>query len=328
MNTPSPLSVQVDYMGMWHICLFVGLALLCAAFLRKAPLFAIPLWALVVGRALYQLLFPGAQFGVYNLAFQASAGETLAMAMILPGAMLCLSDEEEDRIMRALAPVMVWEIACIWLKRDGLLIAPSFDTALLALYLPFAPVWLAIASLATILTHHGATAQLIVLAEIAALAMVFRRVRLAALVVVPLLIAVAYFHSHGALFDGSERIMKWTHYLKWWQEDTFRLFFGAGAGSFLWISVMMDKFQPPLFLHMHSDWLQILFEYGFVGLALTGIVGLEAVRRAWKNEDLACLAGLAGVAAFFTTYHPLRFFPSALLVALILRRALLSYKQR
>ncbi len=99
---------------------------------------------------------------------------------------------------------------------------------------------------------------------------------------------------------------------------------GVGPGSFMWCSLLIDKFKEPMFLQMHSDWLQLAFEEGIVGILLVIATVLIAVKRALSNKRV--LMGIAGASVFALTYHPLRFFPSAIMLALIFSEALVIQK--
>ena len=120
------------------------------------------------------------------------------------------------------------------------------------------------------------------------------------------------------LFNYAERLSIYSRYMKWWTSAWPFVVFGVGPGTFMWMSLLIDKFTPPLFLQMHSDWLQVLFELGIVGALLAIVSYVRALARA-KN-DTAQLAAVVGIGAFALTYHLFRFFPPAVLVVMILLR--------
>lgn len=131
--------------------------------------------------------------------------------------------------------------------------------------------------------------------------------------------AALIVQKSGVVLGKAERLEHWRRYMAFWGANPRDIILGFGTGSFMWLSLLVDKFTPPMFLHMHSDWLQILFEQGVVGLALCLGVVVSAAYRVWSSPKL--LAGVLGVCAFGLTYHPLRFAPSALVVCLILNEA-------
>ncbi len=309
MTELSPFTIQIDGGGIWHIVLFCGTAL-CALKLT----WRYPLWSYVSVWALYLLEFPGNQFGQYHVAFMATAGQTLAEVLLIPMFVLSLTDEWADRLMKSFHWIILYSIICVWTQRDGFMIAPSFNTALIALYLPFADIPLALTSLVTIGTHHGSTALLILAAYLA----LFMRVW--SVFIIPVLLLVAYFHSNQAWFDSADRIEHWRRYMAFWASDWKQIAIGSGPGTFMYLGMMLDEFKPPFFLAMHSDWLQCVFELGLVGLALIGWTIFKCLKRARRNPQV--IAGILGCMAMACTYHGLRFFPSAILAALIFRKSL------
>jgi hypothetical protein len=316
----NPLAAQIDYMGMWHISIFVGLCL-CVLFpMRRFQWEVSFLWAYVLISALYILEFPSLPFAPYTLAFQATAGQTLAEVLIIPLFAILISDSTVVQIINAFKWIIMYEIMRVWIQKDGLLIAPSFDTALIALYLPFAGLWLKIASIATIATHHGSTALVIILAQLAALSLKERGYLKWLFAAIPALATAAYIHHHGPWLDGIERIDKWKKYMNVWLQNPRFIALGSGPGTFMWIGLLIDEFKPPLFLAMHNDWLQMLFEIGIIGTLLVIMVIRKTIINCW--EDTRVLCAVFGCIAFAATYHPLRFFPSAFLIALIFRLAL------
>ena len=68
-----------------------------------------------------------------------------------------------------------------------------------------------------------------------------------------------------------------------------------------------DPGQPPLWLFMHNDWLQIGFEMGVVGLVLCLALFVQTLARAPKRLRPI----VAGCGAFMLTLSPLHFFWSA-----------------
>lgn len=339
----TPLNVAVDIFGQWRTEAFVGMVFCTLLFLRKYPARigweATVFWAYCLISALYIFEFPAPlPFGDYQRAFEATAGASFAEALLIPLAIL----SAPAWIWRALTAIMVIEIALVSLGLSGLTPwdspAMSFDTALLACYLPFAPWWLAIASVLMILTHHGSTALTIMAVQIVAISIRRKRLRWYILPLIAALAYVAYFHSSiGTHINSQERLGMWDRYmaswlygdpmrghLHWpitWSAVNWRLVaFGFGPGTFQWIALMVDKFFPPLYFFMHNDWLQFMFELGVIGFVLATAVFVRAVRNVWTDTKM--LAAVFGCGAFAMTYHPLRYALPGILVALIFRHAL------
>jgi hypothetical protein len=327
--SPSPLWTQVDIGGVWQISYFIGVALILVGWLRHLkprealPLPAKLLWGYVLLSALFIIEWPAPHFMQYTAAYSRTAAQAFIEVLFIPvGAILF-----NQQIKRLIPWAVALSLACVWFHWTGLLRAPSFHSSFAALAVPFLPMWMWPVVGITALTHHGSTALMIMAVQGAVIGWSYRHVKWVKPGMAVLLLAcgaAAWIHS-GAMFDGGERLMKWRQFMTFWAQEKKWWVLGVGPGSFMWTSLMLDKFKPnDLFLQMHNDWLQIVFENGLVGLGLVLWTLLAAVKRVWGNPWL--LASLAGLAVFGLTYYPLRFAPTALLTAWIMVRCL-SYRK-
>jgi hypothetical protein len=328
----NPLTAQIDVGGAWRIEIALGMVvlttILIAMFTSSKKISLIPylLWSNALTSALYVFEYPSLPFGSMNTAFQATAGQAFAELLVIPMFCLMLSSEMRNKIIGYLKYVMIAEIILLWAKLPGLFLAPSFDTAFLALYMPFMPLWMVGATLLTIATHHGATAITIVMAYAFVLSIRNARFRIPALAGTALMLLACFYLQRDSydqivpMFHASERLSIYHRMFGFWKQSGQFVAIGTGAGSFMWLSLMIDKFKPPLFLQMHSDWLQILFDLGLVGFILTVITYLMAFVKSLDRPKMHLAVVGAGV--FAISYHPLRFFPSAFLIALIFAEVL------
>lgn len=339
-NTYRVLTDIMDPLGLWQISIFAGMFAMIIALARRYNIGweATALWAYCLVKALYLVEFPTLPFGDATRAFQASAGQSFAQIALIPLAILMLDERPMWKFFRVIAVVkiaLIWitpywtpHIPYMpWLSLPGALISSSFDQALLALYLPFAPAWIAIPSLVTILTHHGSTALMVLAVESAAI--FFSRMH--PLFATPTflfsasaLFAVARHHAHDAYLDGLDRIQHWKLVYNFWKSSPYYVTFGVGAGSFMWVNRTLEKFSSQGgFQTAHSDWIQLGFDFGSVGVLLAL---LFLVRLAWScRKDTLTLAGILGGATFMLTYHPLHYMPGIFLVSLVIKRALYFY---
>lgn len=320
----NPLTMQIDIGGIWRLGLFWGLALCIlglAAKARKVGIFAAILWAYVAGRALYLLEYPALPFGIYNTAFQATAGQALAELILIPLAAIF----SPKWIWRIVWIVVAIEIGSVWGLYQGIMSWPSLSTAFIALCLPWLPMWLAVAGVITILAHHGSTALVIFAVQMIVEATRWKSRHWLLILFLNALAITAYIHSSGPLLDGSERLAAYRRFMDLWSSDINLILFGSGPGTFMWVSLIFDKFKGDLFLQLHSDWLQITFELGMLGVLLSvGVLG-ECSVKAWRSPKL--LSGVLGAGAFMLTYHPLRFFPSAFVIALIVQECCVEFSR-
>jgi hypothetical protein len=205
----------------------------------------------------------------------------------------------------------------------------SFDAALVAMLLPLCgPATIAIA-LVTLLSHRGSTALLILVAHVALYAWRYLPRKWftgIAITATPSLLAALYVYWTAFIGNGSERLHKYAQAMQFLGDSApWMWFLGVGPGTYTWSSLLLDKFQRPMFLHLHSDWLQILFELGLVGMALVTATWMRALRLARVDHSLfMCLIG-AGI--FALTYHPVRFAYSAIVLCLLAREALMVVRK-
>lgn len=317
---PNALLPQIDLGGSWHIAIFAGLSIAVLRWLSRHTNHAVPLsvkilWGYVLISALFILEFPALHFGPFTINYKETAGEVFAEAIFTPFAAIMMS----DWIEKALPFAALFACACTWFNYPGILHAPSFNSAFAALCVPFIPPWAGIAVILTIVLHHGSTAALMLAAMLIVTIGKRRRFSYKLSYFLLSLFAASIYINSGKLFDGGERLAHYAEYMKFWAKEPRWIALGVGPGSFVWTSPMIDQFKAPIFLQMHSDWLQILWELGAVGLVLAGWVFTDAVKR--SRNDLNTLAGVIGCGVFALTYHPLRFFPTALLTAWIFARA-------
>jgi hypothetical protein len=128
----------------------------------------------------------------------------------------------------------------------------------------------------------------------------------------------------GKLHEGSEllnpngRLEIWKQAMHWWSQYANH-WIGTGTGSYLWIgpSTQVDSKMTVLWLWLHNEYLQILFEQGYVGLFLSLAVWFMALYRSRKTPWL--FATFAGASVAMCTQFPLRFVATELLFLLILR---------
>lgn len=322
----NPLTIYLDPAGKWMTEWYV-LLLLCSLFLifkhyKKIGIFPCLFWFWVVGEALYVIEFPGNPFGSLNSAFKYTAGQAALELILVPMAVLAL-------------PLAAWKIIpwitgieCVLLwngQGSSLMGWESFGCALIAATIPFIPHWLKAVVIVTIITRHAQTAWLIVLAQFVALAIHHKSLRKYFLLLVPAVALLVYKHRVNPSFDYGERLGEWKQTFAWWKAQSWKsIIAGVSPGSYVWVSMLIKKFQPPLFLQAHNDFWQVLFETGAVGFALGIGAVATAIARTWKDPVL--LAGVLGLMAFAAPYHPTRWAVSAFVGAMIMRAALVKQK--
>lgn len=314
------LTIQLDIMGGWRLSLFLMAFSVFCVLLRLArghiETTAVAAFGWAVLRGIFILEYPTMQYGDANFAFMSSAGQATVELLIL-GCFACFASAK----VRKLIPFFIGvEMAMVWVFGCGFMMQTSFDTATIALCIPYLNWWMTMLAILTILCHHGTTALLILGAILFALLLRHKRDQfMHSLMACFALVGgcAAIYHNHDMLLNGGERLAVWHRYMAWWWDQGWPvILFGTGLGSFTWLNLVIDKFKEPHFIQMHNDWLQITFELGLVGVGLVVAAFVTAIRRAWREFPLAVPATF-GLAAFMLTYHPLRFAPTMVITVFI-----------
>lgn len=123
------------------------------------------------------------------------------------------------------------------------------------------------------------------------------------------------------LLNPSGRQTIWVDSFHWWQANASPLW-GAGSGTFETLGPLISKDYPPntIFTFLHSDWLQIGFEQGVVGLILAVVFFAMLLRRA-KAEMFYTLFMYG---AWMIANMPLRYPLAALYGSFLIRSVLLD----
>lgn len=141
-----------------------------------------------------------------------------------------------------------------------------------------------------------------------------RRFKFAALGV-PLIFALGFLLKGKLFLESNGRTIVWHtsfHYFV----DHVSLWSGAGLGSFYLIGQALTNGQ---FIWLHSDWLQLGFELGVLGLFLIVVMYADALWKARHRVDL--FAALVGFGVFGLANMPLRYPLAGLYGAFLLRWA-------
>lgn len=203
----------------------------------------------------------------------------------------------------------------------GLLLNPSMNSSFIALCLPFVPLYLWPVSILAIFFSQASVPVGVLVALFAGYALIKGGMtRIFALLGCAASLFGAYFTAN--LLNDSGRIPQWKATVIYFEECINHLV-GSGAGTYYLhgsiISMQRGLGMERLWAFAHNDWLQIGFESGALGLsAFVCMVGLMFYRCRNNSKAFAQLCGFC-VFGFFDM--PMRYLPTALLGAILVREA-------
>lgn len=298
---------------IWRVAIFVGLTLGVVWVTRFSLL-----WMFCLVSALFGFASPWiSPHGFFlQIRINQSAAVAFAELLIIPLAICRIPSKYFKHWKKFFVGVGLFEVFAIFFHGWGLMNAQSFDSAFIASVVPLAGIWTAPILIMGVFYARGLTAFLIL--GVYYLWWCMRRPR--TWVLLPFLGVASFYSQAWHLGESSgTRVQIFKTFMGWWWAHDFK-WFGTGLGSFEWIGLSMGPILggSDYFLMMHMDWCQILFEMGFVGAAL--VLGFYG-KLLWRAKG-RMLPMVVGLGAFALTYHPLRFFPTQLLIMCVIREVL------
>lgn len=128
-----------------------------------------------------------------------------------------------------------------------------------------------------------------------------------------LIFGMACLTFHREILHDSNRFWAYQWALKWWAKYE-NPFFGSGLSTF-WgfgplaqLSLGKNNTTTEIFTFLHSDWLQILFETGIIGLILSILVFFFLIKKQLKKNRYWLAASLISYAGIMVFNMPLRWF--------------------
>lgn len=227
----------------------------------------------------------------------------------------------------------------------GLMRASTMSSCFFAATIALVPQWAWFLWVAAILYLGGATAKIILAAQLLAYLFCIKRLRwyvasFSAVLVAAGTYALSQFQGESWL----SRLQHWELFGRFYLENPRIWVQGVGIGTQEWMGYLVQRFshhlwyaplpwivdghpRSPLsatsaqefFREMHNDWFQIGFELGAVGLSLALITGAALLAYAYKYSKKNFIV-LCGFAAWMCFYHPLHAPLSIFLFVCLLKR--------
>lgn len=131
------------------------------------------------------------------------------------------------------------------------------------------------------------------------------------------------FFVKDHFFNDNGRHEVWALMARWWWGNVPEHWIGNGSGSFFFTGPAIQQAtgtaNGSLFGFLHNEYLQVVFEQGYVGGALLLLVGVWTLKKSFDRPWL--FASLLTYGFIMAAQFPFRFFASALIGAVLVREA-------
>jgi len=326
--------------------------ILCSIVAKRYGGFSGLLLGLVICSGLYHFVNPLTPFARdYSLEGslvlrQACASATI-YAVLIAVPVLFLSRGSVEKLavaMSALCPLgcfmLLWNLFFHG-TRVGILDASSIGMFLVVILYPaflhmiVAPLiklkarWLTIsASLLSVMVpvvcvvSKSATAVIGISLAILSYLIVSKKVRLVPIIAVIAILGAGLLTQGKSFYTGKARIKMASLAIEHVQKSNSQTW-GTGIGTFrvLGPAIQMKKWKGPgYFLWLHNDWIQIWFEFGWVGLILVLLISLKALIL--SREQAWLVSSLVAYGFVMCVQMPLRLFLPSLFAIVLLRLAI------
>lgn len=121
----------------------------------------------------------------------------------------------------------------------------------------------------------------------------------------PISLFTLYYFIDPLLFSDSLRFVCWRWSMHWWW-DNANHWIGTGMGTFSvlgpYIQSITQQQIGNWYIEMHNDWLQLLFEFGYIGLSVVLSFVTYVIYKARHDRHL--LASIVTYSACALFYYP------------------------
>lgn len=147
-------------------------------------------------------------------------------------------------------------------------------------------------------------------------------------VIVGVLIAIGYLTQGSELLWTNHRSEIWKESLTYWFGNIKTQWIGTGLGSFEILGPEIQKSHGAtsgFFVYAHNEWVQVLFEQGFIGITLMILFYFKSLINNLRNKDL--LSSLVVMGVLSCSQSILRVPLLSILVVLILIESNMKEKE-
>lgn len=266
-----------------------------------------------------------------QIRLDATAANSFGATILIVATLALIPYRYLIKLMSALAGVAMINSLLVLIYGYGIFNAASMDCTFISLMLPYiflrmnlrtgskgldvlTALLLTCAPIAAIISAQGSTAYFIVVACLVAFLIQTKQWVFTSVLSVPL--ALGFVTQRENFLNSNGRFEIWKLFMSWFSEHA-NIWLGTGTGTFQWIGPAIQGTQKNLFLFMHNEYLQALFEQGIIGVFLFSMVLVSSLLKARQSTWL--FVSLAGVCVAMLTQFPFRYFTTQLLILVFLR---------
>lgn len=311
---------------IWHLHNFIGMIVaafvLCLSFRKAFGLLAVTLWFYVLCSLIISFQSPWNDNNL-QYRFDASSANGAVFALLIPMAAYLLNNKYKEWVFDCLLCICIVDCCLIYYFGYGIFNAYSFDCAMMAMMYP-ALFWRTMKQpkikilagvfiLATIIIKGKSTGSF---ALIAATLSYFTFDIWFGFIAAAMILGAAYWANGNLLFSDSARIENWSVFMGWWAEN-INPWFGTMFGRAEWLLPYLSPHKQSVFLQMHNEYLQVLFEGGCLGFALMLALFGQMAHLAYQSGNRWKLATIASTCTVCLTQFPFRFALSAFFICFV-----------
>lgn len=315
--------------GFTLLTLFFGYKILKKSNLNTALLF---LYCSVSAIFLFQTNFN--VYGALHPRIEASSANSFLRLIMLAALMLMTPKNKNDNLIRIVKTLSLIESILVLTFGYGFMNAGSMSVTAIAITYPL--MWVAknknktlnfiyyVTPIASIISLGGTTAYACLFASSLVWGLYRRSIKeklitLACTLIIPLTGALLIGKD---VLESYDRFQVWQIFMNWFHANA-NIWTGTGTGTFEWIGPAILDRTKGVYLFMHNEYLQVLFEQGVIGFALMILVMIQCVHLARKRP--AILASIAALSVAMLTQFPFRFFFTQFVAVLLIK---LSFDER
>lgn len=347
--------IAIDIWRTHQLVCLLGLNILFCMFIsvRLGWTYAIAIFYTVMsGIYVYQSQNP--IWGPIQSKIDSTTAQTI-IPLIFISSVVAMSPKEWIKgILDVIMWIMILNCFILVYAGYGIFNASSMDSAMTALMTPYL-FWrtshmhtnsihfkyfylsqphllLRIIPIVAITMTQGSTAYFI-LAAACMTFVIHRKKYVYAIAALAVCVAAGAYTQGQAFLSTSQRWDHWKMFMEWWARDTWHLgggifnipdwdvkahhWIGTGTGTFNWLGPSIQNKITELFIYMHNEYLQTIFEQGYIGLILFLAVAVEFAIRGRKNPML--LTTLAALSVACLTQFPFRYLLTEIFVVCLIR---------